>query len=37
MRLPYLPRRLDYWLARSTPNLYVVLWYWGLVRNEPPP
>jgi hypothetical protein len=31
-----LPRRADHWLARRTPNLYVLLWYWGLVRNEPP-
>jgi hypothetical protein len=31
-----LPRRLDWWLARYAPNLYAVLWYWHLVRNEPP-
>jgi len=31
-----LPRRADHWLARHHPNLYELLWYWGMVRNEPP-
>lgn len=31
-----LPRKLDYWLARHTPNLYTLLWTWHVVQNEPP-
>ena len=31
-----LPKKLDYWLAKHTPDLYTLLWTWHLVRNEPP-
>jgi hypothetical protein len=27
-------KRLDYWLARHTPNLHVVRWRYGLVRDN---
>lgn len=37
MRVVKLPRRLDRRLARRHPDLYVLLWYWRLVRNEPRP
>jgi hypothetical protein len=31
-----LPRKTDYWIAAKAPNLYTLLWFWGMVRNEPP-
>lgn len=34
MRL--IPKKLDYFLARNTPNLYTLLWTWHIVQNEPP-
>jgi len=30
-----LPKRLDHAIAKRYPNLYTLLWYWKLVRNEP--
>lgn len=31
-----LPKKIDYRLAKHTPNLYTVLWTWHMVRNDPP-
>ena len=31
-----LPRKTDHWIAAKAPNLYTLLWFWGMVRNEPP-
>jgi len=36
MSVTRLPRRTDYWIAAKFPNLYTLLWFCGMVRNEPP-